>query len=65
MKASHKPGHAARSFQGQKDSTGVLFLHISRLTSESARADRDHAVGEAASHVHHTTHGLGHAQTPS
>ena len=51
---------------GWNDTSSVLILDISMLTSrERARADRDHAVGEAASHVQHATHGLGHAHTHS
>jgi hypothetical protein len=50
-KASRKPGRAAWSFQGQKDSTGVLFLDISMLTSR----ERGELTGIMPSgRLHHT-----------
>ena len=44
---------------------GRRAAHLQAHKRERARADRAHAVGEAASHVQHATHGLGPAQTPS
>jgi len=56
MKASRKPGRAARSFLGWNDTSGVVFLHISRLTSESAHELTALMPSERLHHTYSTPH---------